>query len=344
MEKLDYLQLAINKSWEYQFLTFPNPAVGATVVQNDTILSVEAHQKAGFPHAEVNALKSAYLKKNPNSKLSKLTSSHEIHEYLIKNHNDYFIDCTIYVTLEPCNHTGKTPSCASLLKELKIKKVVIGILDSNDIASGGKETLEHNNIQVEVLNDNRCEQLLFPFLKWQQDKFVFFKLAMREDGSIDGGYITTQDSLTLVHNIRTKIDLLVIGGETVRKDQPTLDTRFTNENKNPNILIYSRNKMKDFDKNIKLFGIKNRTVDIASSLEILENKKLIMVEGGYNLLDMINTQLDMLMIFISHKIKTNFIFDIEKYGFKIVHRYYINKDDEVVFLVRDTTSMNLFIM
>ena len=96
-----YMKQALIEAWKYQFLTYPNPAVGACVVQDSNILAVEAHHKAGMPHAEVNALKTAFLKKYPNSKLKNLINSYDIHDYLIKNHNNFFNRCEIYVTLEP---------------------------------------------------------------------------------------------------------------------------------------------------------------------------------------------------------------------------------------------------
>ena len=323
-----YITKAINEAWKYQFLTYPNPAVGACIVKDNTILSTQAHKTAGMPHAEVNAIKEAFLKLNYNEHLSSLTSSNDIHKYLIKNHNNIFHDCEIYVTLEPCNHIGKTPSCANLLKELKFKKVYIGTLDTNNNASGGVSTLKNCGIDVEVLNDKRCDDLLYPFTLWQKDKFLFFKLAIREDGSCDGGYITTQDSLKLVHKIRTKLDLLIIGGNTVRIDRPTLDSRFAKTNKSCDILIYS--KSKDFDKSIPLFNIANRKVSISSKINSI-NSNFTMIEGGLSLLNTLKYDIDMLMLFISHKEKSKNKFNIEKDGFKILHSYYINEYDEILF-------------
>ena len=319
---------AINEAWKYQFLTYPNPAVGACVVKDNTILSTQAHKIAGMPHAEVNAIKEAFLKLNYNEKLNSLTSSNDIHEYLIKNHNNIFHDCEIYVTLEPCNHIGKTPACANLLKELKFKKVYIGRYDSNNEATGGVNTLISANIDVEVLNDKRCDDLLYPFTLWQKDKFLFFKLAIREDGSCDGGYITTQDSLKLVHEIRTKLDLLIIGGNTVRTDRPTLDSRFAKINKACDIMIYS--KSKQFDKTIPLFNVLNRKVTISDDIENIKSN-FTMIEGGFNLLNIVKNKIDMLMLFVSHKKKTDTKFNIEDEGFKIVHSYYINEFDEILF-------------
>jgi diaminohydroxyphosphoribosylaminopyrimidine deaminase/5-amino-6-(5-phosphoribosylamino)uracil reductase len=330
MEKENNFMLqALQEAWKYQFLTYPNPAVGACVVKDGEVLSVEAHHEAGLAHAEVNALKSAYLKFYPDSKLQDITLSHDIHNYLIKNHNNIFHSCEIYVTLEPCNHTGKTPACANLIKELGLKKVYIGSLDPNVEASGGTATLQNGNIKYEVgVLKEECDALLYPFKKWQVDKFRFFKLAIREDGTCDGGYITSQDSLNLVHEIRTKLDLLIIGGETVRVDRPTLDTRFVKVKNPSDILILSRNN--DFDRTIPLFNIPNRKVIIDSTYTKI-NQKFSMVEGGYNLLKLLKNDIDMLMLFISHKEIKKEKFDMESLGFKKLYSYYLNEVDEIVF-------------
>ncbi len=330
MEEIDYLQLAINKAWEYQFLTYPNPAVGACVVKNNEILAVEAHKEAGKPHAEVNALKTAFLKYNPNSSLKDLNNSCDIHRFLIKNHNGFFKDCFIYVTLEPCNHIGKTLACSVLLEKVGIKKVVIGILDPNKEASGGKQYLGKAGIEVEVLNDENSYNLLYPFIKWQEKNFKFFKMAMRKDGSIDDGYITTQDSLNLVHNIRTKLSLLVIGGQTVRIDRPTLDTRFAINKNSPDVLIYSKGQ--NIDTTIPLFSVPNREVIISNNL-LLNKYKFSMIEGGYNLLENLKNEIDMLVLFVSHKNSQENKFDLDKFGMKKVHTYFLNKYDEIIFFI-----------
>lgn len=327
-----YMSLALNKAWEYQLLTYPNPAVGACIVQNDTVLSVEAHYQAGEPHAEVNALKAAFLTKYPDSQLKDLSSSHDIHNFLYENHNDFFKTCEIYVTLEPCNHTGKTPACAQLLEKISIKKVYIGALDPNEEASGGIQRLEQCGIKV-VTNicHEEAQNLLLPFIKWQEKQFKFFKLAMRQDGSIDGGYITTKQSLAHVHKIRNLLDVLVIGGNTVRIDRPTLDTRFINSSTNPDVLIYSQQK--EFDKTIPLFSIPNRKVTIANNLQSIENDKFIMYEGGYSFLELLEDEIDLLMIFVSKKPNPNSKFDFESLGFNIIH-IDSSKEDTIIWLKR----------
>lgn len=321
---------AINEAWRYQFLTYPNPAVGACIVLDNKIIALEAHIQAGEAHAEVNAIKSAFLKINPNSKLKNINSSKDIHEYIINNHNNIFNSCEIYVTLEPCNHIGKTPACANILKVIKPKKVYIATLDTNKSASGGYETLKNCNIDVQIgLCKKEADDLLYCFTLWQKDKFRFFKLAMREDGSVDGGYITSQDSLNLVHEIRSKLDLLIIGGNTVRIDRPTLDSRYSKINKPSDILIYSKNT--NFDKTIPLFSIKNREVNISNNINNI-NKNFQMIEGGLSLLKTLKNDIDMLMLFVSHKQKAKNNFNISEFGFKIIHSYMINEFDEIIFL------------
>jgi len=288
------LDLAINEAWKYQFLTYPNPAVGAVVVIKNKVF-VDAHKKAGAPHAEVNALWQAFsfFHKTPN-----LKSSKEIHEFLIKNHNNFFNEAEVFVTLEPCAHIGKTPSCANLLSVLKPKKVTIGWIDPIAEHSGGIEILKNAGIEVEVLNDKKCFDLIEPFIKWQK-RFIFFKLAQSLNGGITGGYISSESSLKWVHKIRDKIDLLIIGGNTVRIDRPTLDSRRVN-GKAPDVLIYS--KSKDFDNTIPLFNVKGRKVFISDNLDLVKNYKFIMVEGGERLYNALKDFLDWKVFIIAPKI------------------------------------------
>jgi diaminohydroxyphosphoribosylaminopyrimidine deaminase/5-amino-6-(5-phosphoribosylamino)uracil reductase len=302
--EIDYLKLAIDEAWKYQLLTYPNPAVGCVVIIKNRVF-VEAHKKAGEPHAEVNTLWSAY---KAFFSAPTLTSSQEIHEYLYKNHNNFFNEATIYVTLEPCNHTGKTPACSKLIETIKPKKVVIGWLDPISSHSGGVDRLKNAGIEVEILNDKRCLNLIDPFIKWTNDKFTFFKFATSLNGAYTGGYITKKESLKWVHQVRDKLDLIVIGGETVRKDRPTLDARMVN-GKAPDILIYSRQK--EFDKIIPLFNVKNRKVYISDNLDIINKYNFIMIEGGENLYQKVKQIVDWNLFIIN----INKILDRKNYRF-----------------------------
>ncbi len=196
------MQVAIDSAWEFQGLTFPNPAVGCSVVdQYGKIVAVGVHEKAGEPHAEVNALQMAYSELTGDSAILLLSDSAAIHDYLRLNHKNIFVDCTLYVTLEPCAHHGKTPSCALLIKELGIKKVVVGHRDPNAEAAGGIKLLEESECSVEMDVEcfKRAEDLLRPFTRWQHKPYVTFKWAQRLDGTIDGGTISSHLSRINVH-------------------------------------------------------------------------------------------------------------------------------------------------
>ncbi|MDN5061606.1 bifunctional diaminohydroxyphosphoribosylaminopyrimidine deaminase/5-amino-6-(5-phosphoribosylamino)uracil reductase RibD [Aliarcobacter butzleri] len=326
-----YMRLAIDEAWKHQLLTYPNPAVGCVIVKNQRLLAVEAHKEAGMPHAEVNALKTAYLKDNPNSILKTKNSSFDIHQFLLQNHNGFFNDCEIYVTLEPCNHIGKTPSCANLLKELKPKRVIISVKDPNKQASGGLETLKNENIDVTLgILEKDGLNLILPFISWQNKSCIFFKMAQTLNGSIDGK-ISSNRALAYVHTLRDKIDLLVIGGNSVRIDKPTLDTRYI-QGKNPDIFIYSKNKV--FDNNIPLFKIPNRKVLISDDLYKLLDYRFIMIEGVYNLLDKLKERIDFFILIISPKIRKgqNALNEIDL-DFEIIHENFIG-EDKIVFLKR----------
>jgi diaminohydroxyphosphoribosylaminopyrimidine deaminase/5-amino-6-(5-phosphoribosylamino)uracil reductase len=288
--EIDYLQLAIDEAWKYQFLTYPNPAVGAVLIVKNKVF-ISAHKKAGLPHAEVNVIYEAY---KHFFKAPDLTTSNDIHNFLYQNHNNFFNDAILYVTLEPCNHYGKTPPCSLLIEKIKPKKVYIGLKDPISSHSGGIERLRKVT-KVEVLNDKRCFDLIEPFIKWQ-NRFVFFKFAFSLNGVYEGGYITKKNSLKWVHKVRDKLDLIVIGGNTVRIDRPTLDSRLVN-GKAPDILIYSKNDK--FDRDIPLFKVKNRKVFISDNLDILDNYKFIMIEGGEKLYQALQNVIDMKLFIIN---------------------------------------------
>ena len=326
-----YMKLAIDEAWKYQLLTYPNPAVGCVVVKDGKLLSIEAHKEAGEAHAEVNALKAAYLKEFPNSVLKTKSSSSDIHDYLIKNHDNFFNDCEIYVTLEPCNHVGKTPACANLLKILKPKRVIISVKDPNIVASGGIQTLKEVNIDITLgVLEKDGQNLILPFISWQNKSCIFFKMAQTLNGSIDGK-ISSNSALAYVHTIRDKIDLLVIGGNTARLDKPTLDARYI-AGRAPDVLIYSRNKI--FDNNIPLFKIPNRKVTISDDLFKLLDYKFIMIEGVYTLLDKLKERIDFLVLIVSPKIRDgkNSLDKIDL-DFEIMHENFIG-EDKIIFLKR----------
>jgi diaminohydroxyphosphoribosylaminopyrimidine deaminase/5-amino-6-(5-phosphoribosylamino)uracil reductase len=293
-----FMSLAIAEAWKYQGLTYPNPAVGCCIIgANNELLAVNAHQRAGNPHAEVMALKDAYFKLTNDSKILDITLSADIHIFLLQNHNNCFKDSSIYTTLEPCSHVGKTPSCASLISKLNIKKVYVGSLDFNEEASKGNEKLLASAIEVQTdVMKKECDDLLKPFGMWKKENFVFFKWAQRLNGTTDDGIISSQESRKNVHAMRDVCDLLVIGGNTVREDRPTLDARMVN-GKAPDILIISREK--EFDESIPLFNVKNRKVIIATEFKTCQDYKNIMIEGSSKMYELSRDIVDYYLCYIA---------------------------------------------
>ncbi|WP_419770665.1 MAG: dihydrofolate reductase family protein [Candidatus Marinarcus sp.] len=224
---------------------------------------------------------------------------------------------------------GKTPACANLIKELKPNKVVIAHKDINKEASGGIETLQKENIEVSLgCMEKEAYELLYPFIKWKSGSFIFYKMAQTLNGSIDGS-ISSNQTKAYVHTLRDKIDLLLIGGNTVRTDKPTLDARYI-AGRAPNIMIYTKNKV--FDTNIPLFKIPNREVIISDDLFKLLDYKFIMVEGTYNLMNKLKDKIDYIILLVSPKIRNgmNALNEIDM-DFEIVHENYIG-EEKIIYL------------
>ncbi|HIP52034.1 MAG TPA: bifunctional diaminohydroxyphosphoribosylaminopyrimidine deaminase/5-amino-6-(5-phosphoribosylamino)uracil reductase RibD [Campylobacterales bacterium] len=287
-----YMTQALKKSWKYQLRTYPNPAVGALVLCNNEIVAVEAHQKAGTSHAEVLAFLTAYEEMSQKKIDFDRFDAKKAHEFLYDLPKGFFSECIVFVTLEPCSHVGQTPSCASLVAELKPKKVVVATLDPIEGHDGGMKRLEEQGIEVEVgICEKEALELLEPFLIWQKRAFVLFKVAQTSNGKIGGGYLSSKASLTHVHQLRSVCTEMLIGGNTVRVDRPTLDCRFTGDDA-PNIKIYSKND--DFDRTISLFSVENREVKVVMELDF-SKPSFILVEGGEGMVNALKDDIDWLL-------------------------------------------------
>ncbi|TEY01977.1 bifunctional diaminohydroxyphosphoribosylaminopyrimidine deaminase/5-amino-6-(5-phosphoribosylamino)uracil reductase RibD [Campylobacter sp. US33a] len=315
-----YMNLALNEAWKYQFLTYPNPAVGCVILdKNGQILSIKAHEKAGCAHAELNAIAVALKSLKPEFSLP--TNANDLHEFILKNHQNLLNRAVAFVTLESCAHQGKTPPCVKLFTELGFKKVYISIKDENKIASGGVEILRKNGVEVEVgVLESEGRKLLMPFLKWQKGQFKLFKLALSMNGSPFGKIISNEASRTYAHKIRSVLDLLVVGGETIRKDKPILDARLS-QGKAPNLCILTRKKLESFDQNLAFFKVPNRQI----FTQIPKEAKFIMYEGGENFLKLLKDEMDMFLIFHNSKFRgdKNLNMDLE---FNPLHRTFFDED------------------
>lgn len=213
---LYYMRRALELAEKGKGKTSPNPMVGCVIVKNDRIIGEGYHQKAGSPHAEVIAL---------------------------NNVAEDTYNSTIYITLEPCTHFGKTPPCISKVIEARPKRVVIAMQDPNPLVSGkGIEGLKSSGIDVVVgVLEEEARKLNEIFIKYitQKIPFVIAKWAMTMDGKIatttgDSKYISDLDSLKIVHSIRNEVDAVLVGGRTVLEDNPLLTVRHIDgEYKNP---------------------------------------------------------------------------------------------------------------
>lgn len=306
MEELDnfFMSLAVAEAWKYQGLTYPNPAVGAAIVKDGSLVSLDCHKKAGEPHAEVLAIRSAFSKLHPDiskvEHIKTLHSSNEIHEYLYINHDNIFTECSVYSTLEPCNHYGKTPPCSFLISKLKFKRVVFGSSDSYENSRGGSDLLVENGTEVvSGASKEQCDELLEPFLRWNKSRFVFFKYAQSLNGVIAPGKISCDEAFSFVHLLRDKVDLIIIGGNTVRSDRPTLDARLVG-GRAPDVLVLSRQM--EFDRTIPLFGVPKRDVMISDTLEIPDKYRFVMIEGGSLMLEAVSDICEYFLIFVAPRV------------------------------------------
>jgi diaminohydroxyphosphoribosylaminopyrimidine deaminase/5-amino-6-(5-phosphoribosylamino)uracil reductase len=192
----------------------PNPMVGCIITDlQGNIVGEGFHEKYGGAHAEINALANAGDKANGG---------------------------TAYVTLEPCNHTGKTPPCSAALLEANIRRVVIGTKDPHAKSQGGAAYLKQHGIDVDIADDELCKEIISPFahkiktgLPW-----ITCKWAQTKDGCIetppgDAPWISCKESQQLVHEERGCIDAIIVGVGTVITDNPKLTVREATKHRVP---------------------------------------------------------------------------------------------------------------
>lgn len=206
MDDRHYMEMALSLAKQGKGFTSPNPMVGAVVVNEGKIVGKGYHEYCGGPHAEVNAINDAGADA---------------------------VGATLYVTLEPCNHTGKTPPCTQKILDSGIRKVVMAMKDPNELASGGSDFLRSQGIEVQSgVCKEESEQLNEIFIKYARTKrpFVIVKYASTLDGRIatstgDSKWISGPVSRAFVHEIRHQVDGILVGIETVLADDPSLTTR-----------------------------------------------------------------------------------------------------------------------
>lgn len=206
-----------------------------------------------------------------------------------------------YVSLEPCSHRGRTPPCANLLAALGLARVVIGTDDLHDIASGGKSVVASSGAMISYACKNEARELLEPFRLWQLGSgFKFAKLAISANGVVSGGAISGLLSRTHMHAIRSRLELLAVGGGTVRADMPKLDARLIDA-KACDLAIFSRT---DDTFNAPCFDVLEREVRVQNELKF--DEKFIMFEGAQGLFNLISSGelfVDLVLLYQSSEFK-----------------------------------------
>jgi len=238
----------------------PNPMVGCVIVHNGKIIGEGYHEKYGEAHAEVNAIRSVKSQEMLNQS-------------------------TLYVSLEPCAHQGKTPPCSDLIVEKQLARVVVGTIDPfTEVAGKGIEKLIRNGIDVKLgVLENECLDLNRRFFTFHNKKrpYIILKWAQTGDGFIDRNrdadhygeptWITGRDALVRVHEMRAIEDAILVGTRTAEKDNPSLTVRLV-EGCNPLRIVIDR-KLK-LSKSLHLFDNSTPTVVINS----MKNDKIGNIE------------------------------------------------------------------
>lgn len=289
--------------------TYPNPLVGSVIVHQNEIIGEGWHQKAGQPHAEVNAINS------------------------VKN-KDLLKESTLYVNLEPCSHFGKTPPCADLIIKHNIKKVVVGCIDSfSEVSGRGIQKLQNAGIEVVTgILEEKCKEINKRFFTFHNKKrpFIILKWAETPNGFFAPFekqnqvpfWISNEFSIQKTHKLRSEEQAILVGKNTIFSDNPSLTTRFWQGNSpirliidknleipthfnvyNNEVLSIFFNKNKKEEKNNTIFEILDFEKPIFNQiLEYLYQKNIqsLIVEGGaYLLNDIIEKNLwDEAMVFV----------------------------------------------
>ena len=294
----------------------PNPKVGCVIVKRGQIVGKGYHLEFGGQHAEAIALEQAGHKAR---------------------------DSILYVTLEPCAHWGKTPPCTEQIVDSGVREVIIGMKDPNPIVNG-YEVLKMRGLKARIgILEDECRQINLGYIKYMQAKlpYVTLKAGMTLDGKIatssgQSKYITGTEARTMVHALRAEKGMVMVGINTVLKDDPLLDARMTSSNQHPAILLMDtslrippnakilkrpdkviiacaqkapakkRKKLEKMGAKVLSVALKGKEVDLRKALKAVADLGYvdILLEGGSQLnASMIKENLvDKVMLFTSPKI------------------------------------------
>ena len=328
-----YMDMAIKLAERGKGYVSPNPLVGCIIVKRGKIVGRGYHKKFGEAHAEINALKIAGKKA---------------------------MNATLYVNIEPCSHWGKTSPCTEKIVESGIREVVVGMEDPNPVVDGYKE-LKFRGLKTRIgilrRNAKKINESYVKYIKTKKP-FVILKLAMSLDGKIatstgDSKYITSREARRYVHQLRSEADAVMVGINTVIKDNPLLDSRLV-KGKNPTkIVVDSTLKISEKAKIFKdpskviiattknapkkkidelhqrgvrvlVLGLKNGLVDLKELMKELGKSGItpVIIEGGAELSgNAIKERIvDKVLMFTAPKIIGNGLGPIKNLGIKKVNK------------------------
>jgi diaminohydroxyphosphoribosylaminopyrimidine deaminase / 5-amino-6-(5-phosphoribosylamino)uracil reductase len=237
--------------------THPNPVVGAVIVRDGVVVGEGWHERKGEAHAEVNALAQA---------------------------GEQARAATLYVTQEPCSHTGSTPPCTRALLDAGIGQVVAGSLDPNPKAGGGLEELRAAGVEVSLADGDlgfRARQQNEEWRTWitQARPFVTYKAAVTLDGRMTSPgerWVSGEESRRLVHVLRAASDAVAVGMGTVRADDPRLDARDVDAAKQPRRLAFGKGPLPEGSELELLSGPLDEELGRLAS----EGVQSLLLEGG----------------------------------------------------------------
>ena len=240
--------------------TTPNPMVGAVVVKDGKIIGQGYHAAPGMAHAEVNAIDDAGASAR---------------------------DAILYVTLEPCNHTGRTPPCTEKILSAGIRRVVVAMRDPNPhVKGGGNEYLKHRGVEVVTgVCEALARKLNEAYIKFVQTQkpFVTVKCAATLDGRLatrtgDSKWISGDASRAYVHRLRHAVDAIMVGVETVKRDDPSLTTRINGEmGKDPKRIVLDTRL--SIPENAKILRLDSQAGTFIISGESIPQDKRRRIEG-----------------------------------------------------------------
>jgi diaminohydroxyphosphoribosylaminopyrimidine deaminase / 5-amino-6-(5-phosphoribosylamino)uracil reductase len=263
------MRYALNLAKRYKGRTGLNPAVGSVIVKNDSIIAYGQHKYFGGPHAEIDA---------------------------INNSKESVAGADMYISLEPCSHYGKTPPCVDAIIKHKIKNVIIGMVDPNPLVkNNGIQKLNDNGIPTTIENLNGEIDIFYrDFQKYIEKKIPYFRLktAISIDGKIAlnsqySKWITNEKSRKYVHKLRSQSDAILIGSNTLIADNPKLNIRYNQQNKENYIIILDSKLITDLNREIFKYHNNNKIIIVTAN----KDKKTIENYRSKNI-NVITTTLD----------------------------------------------------